>query len=297
MVLVTKKQQTPPIHHQKRHGNHHKRTKPYEKTYWPFLPMLAIAGVTVMLNLAWPALSSQAPGRVLGASTGITQYALLAETNQDRQAEHAGALTINSALAQAAQAKAEDMAANNYWAHVSPSGTSPWQFINQTGYQYRSAGENLAYGFSNSDDVVRGWMNSREHRMNLLNTTYQNVGFGVVQAANYQGAKQQTIVVALYGQPTTDSDIAPALTGNDLPSKQIARVDMYAGNALPGALYIVLVVTFIALAAVLLRHSKFAHKAFVYSEAFIVHHPMLDIVLVSIAAAGILVSRTAGFIH
>jgi hypothetical protein len=297
MVLVTKKQRTLPIHHQKRHGDHHKRTKPYEKTYWPYLPLLAVAGVTMMLNLAWPAISSHATGNVLGASTGITQYALLTDTNHDRQVEHAGNLTLNTDLAAAAQAKAQDMASKNYWSHVSPNGTSPWQFINQTGYRYRAAGENLAYGFTNSDEVVRGWMNSREHRTNLLNTAYQNVGFGVVQAPSFQGSKQQTIVVAMYGQPTADSGIAPSVVGNDLPSKQVVRLDLYAGNALPGALYMLLAVTFLAASVIVLRHVKLAHRAFAYSEAFIVRHPMLDVVMVTIAAAGILFSRTAGFIH
>lgn len=297
MVLVTKKQKTLPIHHQKRQANHHRRTKPYEKTYWPYLPLLAIGGVAMMLNIAWPAISSHAGGSVLGASIGITPYSLMSETNHDRQTLHVGELTLSSQLQAAAQAKAEDMAARGYWAHISPSGTSPWQFINQSGYKYQAAGENLAYGFTNSDEVIRGWMNSREHRTNLLNTNYQNVGFGVAQAASFQGGKHQTIVVAMYGEPTIASGIAPSTTGNDLPARQVARMELYAGNAIPGALYILLVITLITAALVITRHARIAHRFYVYSEAFVVHHPLLDVALVTIAASGILFSRTAGFIH
>lgn len=297
MVLVTKKQRTPPIHHQKRHGQHHKHTKPYEKTYWPYLPLLSIIGFSILVNLAWVGLSSP-KSQVLGASVGITQDALLLDTNLDRHADHAGSLTVDPQLSAAAQQKAQDMANNNYWSHISPAGATPWKFIDQSGYKYRAAGENLAYGFSNSDEVIRGWMNSREHRSNLLNSAYQNVGFGVVQAASFQGKPKQTIVVAMYGQPTTDSNgFAPSVTGNDLPSKQVVRLDLYAGNALPGALFMLLGVTTLAAGLVVLRHFKFAHRAFVYSEAFIIHHPMLDVIMVSVAAAGIILSRTAGFIH
>jgi hypothetical protein len=213
MVLVTKKQKTLPIHHQKRHGSHHKHTKPYERTYWPYLPLFAIIGLSFIINFAWTGLSAS-KANVLGASDGITQDVLLLETNKDRHADHAGSLTLDNQLAAAAQAKAQDMADKNYWSHNAPDGTTPWKFITQTGYQYYAAGENLAYGFANSDQVVRGWMNSREHRTNLLNSAYSNVGFGVVEAPSYQGKPKQTIVVAMYGQPTTEKNYAPSLNGN-----------------------------------------------------------------------------------
>src|SRR5206468_12650742 len=111
------------------------------------------------------------------------------------------ALTIDPQLAAAAQAKARDMVAGNYWSHTSPAGKTPWTFISAAGYQYQQAGENLAYGFASADDTEAAWMNSAEHRANILETSYQNVGFGVAQSPNYQGQGAETIVVAEYGQP------------------------------------------------------------------------------------------------
>jgi len=299
MVLVTKKAKTPPIHHQKRSAHHHKRGKHYEKTYWPYLPLLAIAGLAIILNFVWVGLSGGHHGQVLGAATGnITTDGLLTETNQDRIGNRVGSLTIDSLLTEAAQAKANDMVAQNYWAHVSPEGKSPWQFVNQSGYKYTAAGENLAYGFANNSEVLKAWMNSSEHRENLLNWRYQNVGFGIAKAPSFQGQPDQTIVVAMYGRPTNNTaGIAPSLLGNDLPQRQVARVDILAGNAVPGLLAIVVAVSTIAGLVIVFRHVRFAHRAFVYSEEFIVRHPKIDLVLLVIVSGGVLVTRTVGFIH
>jgi len=296
MVLVPKKSQTLPAHHQKRHGNHHKQSKPYHKTYWPYLPLFALAGLAILVNVVWSGLSGQA-GRVLGVSTTLTQQELLTITNQDRVAEKVGSLTLDGQLTTAAQAKADDMAANNYWSHVSPSGVTPWKFIDEAGYKYRAAGENLAYGFASSSDVVKGWLNSREHRENLLNGSYQNVGFGVAEANNFQGEGKQTIVVAMYGRPDTSAGFAPSLTGTDQPAKPVVRLEAFAGNALPFAVPILILVTVVAASVVVLRHLRFAHRAWAYGESFIVRHPMLDIALVGVVAVGIIFSRTIGFIH
>ncbi len=133
---------------------------------------------------------------------------LLATTNSIREANRVTDLQINGALTAAAEAKAADMIANNYWAHVSPSGITPWNFIDQTGYQYVGAGENLAYGFTSLSDVMTGWMNSASHRANVLKAAYSEVGFSVVTAADFMGSGPQTIVVAEYGIPTE----APAPT-------------------------------------------------------------------------------------
>ena len=66
-----------------------------------------------------------------------------------------------------------------YWDHNSPSGRTPWIFIKSSGYKYVYAGENLAKGFSNAEDVVKAWMASPDHRANMLSQNYQDVGFAV----------------------------------------------------------------------------------------------------------------------
>jgi cell division septation protein DedD len=117
---------------------------------------------------------------------------------------------LNSQLDNAAQAKANDMAARNYWSHDTPDGQSPWTFFTAAGYEYQTAGENLAYGFDTSLNTVNAWMNSPGHRANILNTTYTEVGFGIANAADYQGTGPETIVVAEYASPLKIAAATPA---------------------------------------------------------------------------------------
>ena len=97
-------------------------------------------------------------------------------TNSARIAEGLDPLTENSTLNQAAMAKAKDMVANNYFAHTSPSGTSPWYWFKNAGYIYTFAGENLAMDFIEAEDVVNAWMASPTHRKNIVNTKYEEIG-------------------------------------------------------------------------------------------------------------------------
>lgn len=101
-------------------------------------------------------------------------------TNQKREENGLLPLSNNSALESAANKKAEDMLNKGYWAHNSPDGVTPWVFIKESGYNYVYAGENLARGFSNSEDVINAWMSSTAgHRENILSPNFKDVGFSV----------------------------------------------------------------------------------------------------------------------
>lgn len=118
---------------------------------------------------------------VLGITSSINVDSLLLLTNKERETVGTNPLTINSQLSQAAAQKAEDMLTNDYWAHNSPDGKTPWVFIKSSGYNYVYAGENLAKGFSTSEDVIKAWMTSTAgHRENMLSSNYKDVGFAVV---------------------------------------------------------------------------------------------------------------------
>ncbi len=136
---------------------------------------------------------------VLGYATNINVSELLNLTNKIRKEKGLGDLKINQKLSKAAELKAQDMFKEDYWAHTSPKGTEPWDFIKSQGYYYVYAGENLAVDFSNSDDVVKAWYNSPSHRDNLLNKNYTEIGFAVVNG-ELQGRKT-TLVVQMFGMP------------------------------------------------------------------------------------------------
>src|SRR3989344_3788824 len=90
----------------------------------------------------------------------ITKTALVNLLNQDRQNAGLGVLAENEKLNQAAMLKAQDMVKNGYFSHQSPQGITPWYWFGQAGYQYKYAGENLAVGFINSDEVFNAWFSS-----------------------------------------------------------------------------------------------------------------------------------------
>lgn len=143
-------------------------------------------------------LSIVKPG-VLGYSSEITTQKVFVHTNQEREKLGLPAYHFNSTLSISAQKKAQDMFKNDYWAHNSPQGKTPWEFFDEAGYQYSVAGENLAKDFSNTDSMMKAWMNSPTHKANIVNDKYQEIGIAVVDGV-LDGLKT-TLVVQHFGTP------------------------------------------------------------------------------------------------
>jgi len=120
-------------------------------------------------------------------------------TNEEREEESLRTLTRNPLLDEAAQLKAEDMAAKEYFAHTSPDGVTPWYWFDEAGYNFIRAGENLAVHFTESDDVVAAWMDSPGHRDNILGDGYTEIGVGTAKG-EYKGFPT-VFVVQLFGTP------------------------------------------------------------------------------------------------
>jgi len=129
---------------------------------------------------------------VLGIRYQISNLELLKLTNYERAQNGLAPLSLDSDLSKAAHEKSVHMFTNNYWAHFAPDGTSPWDFIKGSGYEYSYAGENLAKGFTTSSDAVTAWMKSPTHRANILASQYKDVGFSV-EEGTLQG--EETILI------------------------------------------------------------------------------------------------------
>lgn len=295
MTLATRPK--PPVHHKKRHGQHQKHSKHFKNTYWPYLPMLLVVVLSVAFSAIWSEKSN-----VLGSQSDLSTSSLLSSTNMARDSNHEQALTENQQLDAAAQAKANDMVTRNYWSHEAPDGKTPWDFIIASGYTYQKAGENLAYGFSSSDSAIKAWLNSPEHRANLLGTEYTQVGFGVASSPNYQGSGPETVVVAMYGAPISSTvGVAAAVPpqqvkGAVAPVKAVSRVQLLATNHAPWALFAVTTIAVIGFVAVLFNHARAWHRVWVRSEAFVLHHPLLDITLVAAVSLAAVLTRVTGYI-
>lgn len=123
----------------------------------------------------------------------LTVEQVLMQANADRTRLGLPALKLDHTLNLAAFAKAEDMLANDYFAHVSPEGIRPWYWFKSLGYTYSHAGENLAIGFEDSSDLERSWMASPKHRANIISADYSDMGVAIV----YKDGQQ--MVVQLFG--------------------------------------------------------------------------------------------------
>lgn len=145
---------------------------------------------------------------VLGISYSINTQEMLVQVNSARIANNLPPLTMNDQLSNAALSKAQHMFANNYWAHFAPDGTSPWGFIKNAGYSYQYAGENLAKGFTNSNDVVNAWLASPTHRDNIMSNKYNDIGFAVLEG---QLEGEETVLVVQMLGSTTSTPVAQAL--------------------------------------------------------------------------------------
>jgi uncharacterized protein YkwD len=115
--------------------------------------------------------------------------------NKERAKAGVGALSMNAGLTEVARERARDMAENNYFAHVSPSGEDAFGLLKEHGITYWTAGENIAMNtYSVSETVetaMTGFMESPAHRENLLDPDYGLIGVGVA----VQGDKKYYAVI------------------------------------------------------------------------------------------------------
>ena len=105
--------------------------------------------------------------------------------NEIRQQNGLRPLAANWELSRVARYKSQDMRDNGYFSHNSPTYGTPFQMLSAFGLSYRTAGENIAKGYSSPQAVVNGWMNSSGHRANILNASYTQIGVGYVSGGNY----------------------------------------------------------------------------------------------------------------
>ncbi|OJI06197.1 hypothetical protein BK004_05015 [bacterium CG10_46_32] len=136
---------------------------------------------------------------------------LIQMTNAMRVEQGLPELVPNHLLAEAAKGKAQDLIDKGYFSHTTPEGKPFYEWIEETGYHYLYAGENLAIDFSESEPTMDAWMASPTHRANILNERYTDIGIVAVRG-NWDG--HETIVVAqLFGSLLEDS---PTVLGQTL---------------------------------------------------------------------------------
>jgi uncharacterized protein YkwD len=108
--------------------------------------------------------------------------ALFNAANNQRVQHGLPALAPHGCVTYVAQLRSNDMAANNYFSHTSPNGSTAFSLMDQYGVSYGWAGENLARNnYPNSQTVqiaISDLMASSGHRANILHANYTHMGIG-----------------------------------------------------------------------------------------------------------------------
>lgn len=173
--------------------------------------LFAYAVLVVLVFLAISPLLQMQTNRLLA---DLTQDLIIKEVNPVREKNSLLKLNISKNLSAAAQAKAEDMIKKDYFSHTGPDGKRPWEWIKEAGYNYASAGENLAINFSDPIALVNAWMNSPSHAKNILNGYFENIGVGIAKG-EFKG-KEATIAVMFLGRKISEhSKTAKVLAVSD----------------------------------------------------------------------------------
>jgi len=154
----------------------------------------------------------------------LSASGVISQTNLQRAQNGAlPALKENTKLSAAAQAKLNDMFAQQYFEHNSPQGRGPADLANSAGYEYISVGENLALGnFDNDIVLVQDWMDSPGHRANILNDGYEEIGVAVGQGI-YDG-KTVWLAVQEFGRPISSCPIVDENLKTEMANSQ-AQID------------------------------------------------------------------------
>jgi len=119
------------------------------------------------------------------SSSNLTYEQKVTElVNIERQKAGLSSLTLDTSISNVARTKSKDMAANNYFAHQSPTYGSAGDMLKQFGIKWSAWGENIASGQRTPEAVVTAWMNSSGHRANILSTNFSKIGVGYVTNSN-----------------------------------------------------------------------------------------------------------------
>ena len=195
------------------------------------VPDNQVKGITVTKTAQDPkSIASQIYTDANSAShMNLTVQNIIWFTNYERVKNNLAPLVESSELDYSSQLKNQDMVTYQYFDHTRPATTVTFDhFFDVANYVFIKAGENLAEGdFSSTKQLMDDWMNSPEHRRNILDPTYTQIGVGV-QYANFKGF-WSTLVVQHFGEPRANCPSVDGTTASTMKGLQV-QVDQLNTN-------------------------------------------------------------------
>jgi uncharacterized protein YkwD len=118
------------------------------------------------------------------------EYETFLKHNSIRRDRNLPTFCVDPKLTEAAEVHSQDMIDRDYFSHDTKGKREDFaKRIKSYGYDYRTAGENIAWGtgsLGSTSNIVRNWMKSTGHRKNILNKNFREIGIGVVDG-EYRG--------------------------------------------------------------------------------------------------------------
>lgn len=136
---------------------------------------------------------------------------IISLTNKIRVDLRLEPLKENSKLDKAAYEKTQDMLFRQYFSHISPENKSLSDWLKNSNYDYSVAGENLAMGFSNVEDVIEKWKESPTHYSNIIDPDFSEIGVGVA-AGNYKNI-ETVFITQLFGKELKNDEPRNIISG------------------------------------------------------------------------------------
>jgi uncharacterized protein YkwD len=171
-----------------------------------WVSLAAVACIAVLAASAAPAAVS-APARRTAALSSL-ESGVLQQLNAIRAQHELVPLRLSAGLSAAADQHSREMGADGYFQHESVDGTAFWKRIGRwyrtSGYGYWSVGENLLWSSPNVDPkaALVLWMNSPEHRRNILTARWREIGISAVHVDSAGGTYKNlpvTIITTDFG--------------------------------------------------------------------------------------------------
>lgn len=173
-------------------------------------------------------------------ASGIMPERIIDLINQSRAEAGVSFLAVNSQLASAAESKAEDMFRFQYFDHNNPSGTTPWHWIREAGYEYSYAGENLAIDFVTAEGAHKAFMESSSHQRNILSPNYSEIGVAV--RSDIFEETESIIIVEMFGSPRerTENESYGNVAAAEEPENNVKSGETKSAEILPAIKAVIL---------------------------------------------------------
>ncbi|MDE6723462.1 MAG: CAP domain-containing protein, partial [Eubacterium sp.] len=102
--------------------------------------------------------------------------------NKERTSNGLKKYAYRNDLQKAADKRAKEIAEK--FSHTRPNGTACFTAIKEAGVSYSTAGENIGQTNGSVSDMMDWWMNSADHKNNILATKFTGIVVGYYQQGN-----------------------------------------------------------------------------------------------------------------